>query len=161
MSPQVKTFQVLTLARMYLGRNEEFAKKHTHDWLLWEPGEWNPIAPGGTLVVTTTVPNNHALTGGLAIALEPNAQGSVSIGRELPCEVVIHDGTLSKRHLQLSHVAGAWLALDVAGKQSAWCNGKLLEPKKPVRLEPGARLQAGKVLLTFYDSAGLFERLKG
>src|SRR5439155_421577 len=100
------------------------------------------------------------LGGGLAIALEPNPEGLVSVGREPPCEVVIHDGTLSKRHLTFKQQEGqGWSVDDAAKKSSSWCNGRLID--RSTKLDSGARLQAGKVFLTFYNANGLFERLKG
>jgi hypothetical protein len=155
----MKTFQLLTLARMYIDRFEQFSKAHPHDWLLWEPGEWNPVSPDGTLVVKAAGSTNPNLGGGLAIALEPNPDGQVSVGREPPCDVVIHDGTLSKWHLTFKRATTGWTVADAAKRQSSWCNGKPID--RPLKLESGARLQAGKVFLTFYAPAGLFERLKG
>ena len=85
---------------------EMFAAEHGHDWLIWEPGSWLPPSRV-TMAGSLDKPQNPSKSGeALAIALEQSA-GTLILGREgsgpgsnEENEIVLNDGTLSKKHLQ-------------------------------------------------------------
>jgi len=140
---------------------EEFRQRFPKAWLLWEPGEWKPPRDA-------TEPALQALltpgTAGepLAFAVEPKPgapAGEIDLGRGAECQLRVFDGTLSSRHLALREEEAGWRVKDVGSKNGSWLEGNKLLAQQWVPLASGARLIAGRVLLTFYLLPELLERL--
>jgi pSer/pThr/pTyr-binding forkhead associated (FHA) protein len=86
---------------------------------------------------------------------------AVRLGRAPENDIVVDDGTLSRRHLLLRRDgAGGWTIEDAGSSNGTTVNGRRLG-RAPTRLEPGARIEAGAVRLSFYDGATLYLRLRG
>jgi hypothetical protein len=160
----VKSFLLSWLARKYAGCDlATFARERPEHWLVWEAGPWRPPHPARDTVLAGS--GAHAWSAGesLAIALEPRHAGEpeVKLGRGPDNDLVVDDATLSRSHLALARGAdGAWTVRDLGSSNGTRLGGRPVGPA-PVRLEPGAQLEAGAVRLTFYDSAGLRLRLRG
>jgi pSer/pThr/pTyr-binding forkhead associated (FHA) protein len=109
-------------------------------------------------------PGTRLLAAGesLAVALLANDGGAtVRLGRASENDLVIDDGTLSRQHLVLTRDgAGTWSVADAGSSNGSKLNGMKLG-KAPTAMEPGARIEAGAVRLTFYDSGSLYLRLRG
>src|SRR5687767_6982369 len=115
----MKSLQLLALARMYLGRMDEFSKEQPHEWLIWEPGEWTPVS-SNTVLVKTTQKTPAPGQSGLAIALDAER---LVLGRADGCEIRLRDGTLSEKHLLFEKRMGNWVVADLAMKRTSWING--------------------------------------
>lgn len=72
---------------------------------------------------------------------------------------MVDDGTLSRAHLLLRVQDGRWTVEDLRSSNGTRVDGAALDGK-PIPIEPGARIEAGSVRLTFYDAKGLYLRLR-
>jgi two-component system, NtrC family, response regulator AtoC len=71
--------------------------------------------------------------------------GSTSVvGREPPCEIVVRDASISRRHARFSIVEGAVWVEDLDSRNGTLLRGQRVER---VRLEPGDEVQVGTVRL--------------
>jgi hypothetical protein len=57
-----------------------------------------------------------------AIALPRD--GTVVIGRSRGCDVVVGEPTVSRRHLELRAIEGAWVAVDLGSTNGTWLLGR-------------------------------------
>ncbi|MBK7860284.1 MAG: FHA domain-containing protein [Archangiaceae bacterium] len=143
---------------------ETFRKAYPHDWLLWEPGSWKP--PGSTTLVgqgLSSTPANGNPTGqALALVLEPKRDGGqLTLGRGPECDIFINDGTLSQLHLVLMQAAGGgWTVRDAGSRNGSTLDGVKLLPGAPLPLKAGGKLVAAGVTFTYYDPAGMLQRLQ-
>jgi HD-GYP domain-containing protein (c-di-GMP phosphodiesterase class II) len=71
----------------------------------------------------------------------------LSIGRMPGCDVVLNDGSISRRHAEVVYTDGGWIVRDLASTNGTFLNGVRIG-KMPQRLRAGDRLQPGKVVLT-------------
>jgi FHA domain-containing protein len=159
----VKSFLLSWLTRKYSGYDlASFQRERPEDWLVWEAGPWRPPAAGRETMLAG--PGNRLVAAGesLVIALEARNGGpEVRVGRAPENDIVVDDGTLSRRHLALRRDgAGGWTVEDAGSSNGTSVNG-LRIGRAPLRLEPGMRVDAGAVRLTFYDGAALHLRLRG
>jgi hypothetical protein len=159
----VKSFLISWLAKKFAGADlQTFQKQNPSDWLVWEAGPWRP--PAARRETMASGPGTRLLAAGesLAIALEAKAGGGeVRLGRASENDLVVDDGTLSRSHLAfVRDASGAWSVRDVGSSNGTRLEGQPLG-QTPVRIESGARIEAGAVRLTFYDGAGLYLRLRG
>ena len=160
----MKSFLISWLAKRYAGGDlAAFKADHPGDWLVWEAGPWRP--PAARRETLSSGPGTRLLAAGesLAILLEPKVPGGreVRLGRSADNDLVVDDGTLSRAHLSFTKdPAGFWTARDVGSSNGSQLEGKPLL-RHPIRLESGARLEAGAVHLTFYDAGGMYLRLRG
>jgi len=153
------------LARMHRTKTpKEFAAVHPNCWLVWEPGVWKPPSKNGETLATVSVPTPPPAAGeALALALTPRTgqPGQVTLGRGASCDIEINDATLSQLHLLFMEASpNVWTVRDAGSRNGSWVDRMPLPKGVPMRLENGARIQAAQVCLTFYDAAGLFERLR-
>lgn len=161
----MRSWLLSALKKRFLNASfDQFSAEHGHDWLVWEPGSWLP--PSRVTMAGSLDKPQLPSKGGeaLAIALDQTA-GTVILGREGSGpsndekELVLNDGTLSKRHLQLEFDGYHWQVADLKSKNGTQLNGlKLTE--RPEKLSNGAQLKCGQVHLTFYVPNGMLNRLK-
>ncbi len=159
----MKSFLLSWLARKYAGADlRTFLRDRPEDWLVWEAGPWRPPSAGHETIAAR--PGARILAAGesLAIALASKDGGAdVRFGRAPENDVVVDDATLSRQHLVLRRdPAGRWSVRDPGSSNGTNLDGARLGAE-PVALEPGARIEAGAVRLTFYDGASLYVRLRG
>ncbi|HEU5217734.1 MAG TPA: FHA domain-containing protein [Gemmatimonadales bacterium] len=166
----MQSFLLSVLAQQYgPSPAEEFVAAFPDPWLLWESGTWSP-AQATTLSLTiprgttsSSTPSVQVSTGGEALAFQLRLQPGkteIVIGRAPPCELVINDATLSKRHATLIRGEWGWSLKDDGSRNGTWVSEVIIAPGRPVALPPGSRVRLGSARLLFLDSAGLHARLK-
>ncbi len=162
----MQSFLLSVLAHQY-GRAAaaDFAAVFPDPWLVWEAGNWAPAQPT-TLSVTAQgedlalfLPQDgkgEALVFHLRLA---PGKSELVIGRAPPCDLVVNDGTLSKRHATLVRGDRGWSLRDEGSRNGTWVSEVVTAPGKPVLLTSGVRLRLGTARLTFLDSLALHARL--
>ena len=68
------------------------------------------------------------------------AQGRIVVGRSRGCDVVVPEPTVSRRHLELRAIDGAWLAVDLGSSNGTWLMGRRVGR---ARVTPGDELMLG------------------
>jgi serine/threonine protein kinase len=71
-----------------------------------------------------------------------------TLGREEGCDVLLPDGSVSRRHAQIRRHDGGYLFVDRGSTTGSYVNGMSI---RDVRLKPGDRVQLGAVELVFHD----------
>ena len=138
---------------------ETFRRAHDHDWLVWEPGPWQPARAAATTLQQR--PPEAPRPGAEALAFPLPAKDPVLVGRDEACEVSIGDATVSARHLALHREAdGGWALEELGSSNGTVVEDRAAEPGRRVKLAEGARIRAGSVFLTFHRSVGLYLRAK-
>jgi len=79
------------------------------------------------------------------------AQGTIVVGRSRGCDVVMTAPTVSRHHLELRAVDGAWLAVDLGSSNGTWLLGRRVGR---ARVTPGDELVLG-------DCAVVLEAARG
>ena len=142
---------------------DDFVRERPEEWLVWEAGPWRPTYQNKDTLAHEGERNSppHGAGESLAIALEQNPKKPyLSLGRGPDNDIVIDDATLSRLHLLFTKDASGWTVRDAGSTNGTTVEGARLGPD-PVALQTGLRIVAGSVRLTFYDSGGLFLRLRG
>jgi FHA domain-containing protein/uncharacterized protein DUF1707 len=75
-----------------------------------------------------------------AAPLELPVTGTIVVGRSRGCDVVMTEPTVSRHHLELRAVDGAWLAVDLASCNGTWLLGRRISR---ARVAPGDELMLG------------------
>jgi hypothetical protein len=78
---------------------------------------------------------------GPAVRLALPEEGAVVVGRGSDCDVKVHEPTISRRHLELRALDGAWLAVDLGSTNGTWLLGQRLGR---ARVVPGDELVLGE-----------------
>lgn len=163
----MKSFLLSALGHRYAGRDAALLiSELPHQWLVWEPGAWAVPHKADQTTVFAPVPSEHPGGGGeaLVLALAPakGGTGQVTLGRSDRCDLYLNDATLSQLHLVFmrDQETGAWTVRDAGSTNGSWLGDARLLKGDPRALSSGARLQAGKVHLSFYDGADLHARLE-
>jgi hypothetical protein len=86
-------------------------------WLRWRAARTPPAAP-----------------------LELPATGTIVVGRSRGCDIVMTEPTVSRHHLELRAVDGAWLAVDLGSCNGTWLLGRRISR---ARVAPGDELMLG------------------
>jgi FHA domain/Domain of unknown function (DUF1707) len=68
------------------------------------------------------------------------AEGRIVVGRSRGCDVVMPAPTVSRRHLELRALDGAWLAVDLGSSNGTWLMGRRVGR---ARVAPGDELVLG------------------
>ena len=68
------------------------------------------------------------------------AQGTIVVGRSRGCDVVMPQPTVSRQHLELRALDGAWLAVDLGSSNGTWLTGRRVGR---ARVTPGDELVLG------------------
>ena len=159
----IRAFLESLLASQLRVKPDEWARKHPHAWLVWEPGEWKAAARNQTMVpVSAQATSKRPMTGdALCFELETPEQAArtLKVGRAPENDIAINDATVSRNHFSLSFDKKRWsITADPAGKPVTW-NGAVLPPGKRTPLSDGAKIVAGGVTLTFLEPKGFLARL--
>lgn len=160
----VRGYLISWLAKHSAGQKlEDFVRERAGDWVVWEAGPWRPTYQNRETLAHEGERGSppHGAGESLAIALEqPPKKPYVSLGRGPDNDIVIDDATLSRLHLLFTRERGGWTVRDAGSTNGTTVEGARLGPDA-VALQTGVHVVAGSVRLTFYDSAGLFLRLRG
>jgi hypothetical protein len=76
------------------------------------------------------------------------ADGAAVVGRSRGCDVVVDEPTVSRHHLELRALEGAWLAVDLGSTNGTWLLGRRLAR---MRVVPGDELQLGDCRVVLVD----------
>ncbi len=66
--------------------------------------------------------------------------GTIIVGRSRGCDVVMSEPTVSRRHLELRAIDGAWLAVDLRSSNGTWLLGRRV---RRARVRPGDEIVLG------------------
>jgi pSer/pThr/pTyr-binding forkhead associated (FHA) protein len=141
--------------------DDALRRLNAFDWLVWEPGQWRPSRANTETALGLPIGNLVQQKEGeaLVVQLAPKPdKKDITLGRA-GCDIVIDDRTLSTHHLSFSFDEHHWWVHDVGSRNGSLINGRKLGTE-PVRLTAGTRLAAAQVMLTFYTSDAMFQRLK-
>ena len=75
-----------------------------------------------------------------AARVELPAERTIVVGRSRGCDVVMAQPTVSRHHLELRGVDGAWLAVDLGSSNGTWLMGRRVGR---ARVTPGDELVLG------------------
>jgi hypothetical protein len=84
-----------------------------------------------------------------AVALP--ADGTIVVGRSRHCDVVVAEPTVSRRHLELRTVDGAWIAVDLGSTNGTWLMGRRIGR---VRVVAGDELTLGDCVVQLNEHGG-------
>jgi hypothetical protein len=160
----VRGYLISWLAKHSAGLSlEEFVRDRPEAWLVWEAGPWRPTYKASETLAHDGERRNPPHGGGesLVIALEQAPRKAyVALGRGPDSDILIDDATLSRLHLLFTSEPPGWSVRDAGSTNGTTVEGARLGPD-PLPLQAGMRILAGSVRLTYYDSGGLYLRLKG
>ncbi|GIV95757.1 MAG: hypothetical protein KatS3mg057_0414 [Herpetosiphonaceae bacterium] len=113
-----------------------------------------PTAPAGNIVATLIVEGSNA-----RIHLQADKQ-EFTIGREDPVSGIFPEvdmtphggeaGGVSRQHARLTRDGDRWLLIDLESTNYTKVNGTKLQPHTPTPIADGARLQFGRLAVTFH-----------
>lgn len=161
----MKAYLISWLARQQ-GQTSDmatFERAHPGPWLVWEAGPWRPPSQDRATQAASERRARASAGDALALVVAPRPGREplegVRLGRGADNDLVVDDGTLSRTHLLLRRSAEGWTLEDLHSSNGTQVDGARVNGA-PVALDPGAQIEAGSVRLTFYDSKGLYLRLK-
>ena len=79
------------------------------------------------------------------------ASGTIVVGRSSRCDVVVDEPTVSRRHLELRAIDGAWLAVDLGSTNGTWLMGRRVGR---ARVVAGDELTLGDCVVLLEDDGG-------
>jgi hypothetical protein len=178
----MKSFPLEELRQLLLQDDEPFHQRFDHPWLVWEAGS----ALAGNPFERTLAPEDIDLADPERSIAElesarprgdDDSEGSpcgrvmcfalddspgpqfIRVGRAEDNDVVVNDLTVSREHLVLTRdLEGVWRVESITGGIT-FCK-EPLPPSAPRPINRGDQVKLGKVTLTFYDPAGMVERLR-
>lgn len=161
----VPAYMLSVLHRQALLLKEGFVERYPNDWLIWEPGPWQPARSTIESNLETTLrPSSRAApqpaTGDalcFQLKLARGAQ-SLKVGRATTNDVVINDLTASREQFVLRFERGAWFLAGGAGalELDGAAVGALAGP-----LRSGAAISLGDVRMTLLSGHELAARAAG
>jgi hypothetical protein len=77
------------------------------------------------------------------------ATGTIVVGRSSGCDVVVADPTVSRRHLELRAIDGAWLAVDLGSCNGTWMLGRRVGR---ARVAAGDELTLGQTAIRLQEA---------
>ncbi len=98
--------------------------------------------------------------GDALVLMVPSTKPELTLGRGPSNDLVIDDATVSTSHLTLTLRGKSWAARTLSSTNGTWLGQRPLEASKEAQLSSDDQLRLGQVNLTFYDSKGLYFRLK-
>jgi FHA domain/Domain of unknown function (DUF1707) len=79
------------------------------------------------------------------------SDGTIIVGRSRGCDVVMSEPTVSRRHLELRAVDGAWLAVDLRSSNGTWLLGRRV---RRARVRPGDEIVLGDCAVVLEPAGG-------
>ena len=123
-----------------------------------------PVAPAATPAATPVAPPpagpRLVVVDSGQVLLLPTDKNEITIGREDPVSNIYPEidltphggeqGGVSRQHARLINSGGQWMLCDLNSTNYTRLDGVRLEPNKPQPLHDGAKVQFGRVALTFH-----------
>lgn len=155
-------YMLSVLHRQALLLKEGFVERYPNEWLVWEPGPWQPARSSIESNLETTLrPSSKAApqpaTGDALCFQLKLARGAqtLKVGRATTNDIVINDLTASREQFMLRAERGAWFlaggtgALELDGKPVGAVEGPL---------SSGAVISLGDVRMTLLSASELASR---
>ncbi len=151
----VPAYLTSLLVSQYRSGPEAFATRNAHPWLVWGADTWTPSSVDGNtrvLKATTAPERSTKASDALCFSLAPRRGSSVLLlGRSSSADVVVNDGTVSRRHAALTaHADGRWTVSSVTAGAVTMLDDRALFSGQEAELHDGSRLEIGNVTLWFY-----------
>jgi serine/threonine protein kinase/pSer/pThr/pTyr-binding forkhead associated (FHA) protein len=121
-----------------------------------------PTAPDATLVVSSEeiMAMKRARAADVVLhAFTPRDggdAGKLSIGRGKDCDLVLPEGSVSKRHAEVTHTLGRWLLSDLGSANGTFVNAKPVKGEEAVTLEDRQTLHFSSYRAVFLQPEALF-----
>jgi len=122
-----------------------------------------PVTPAATPAAPPPPPHagpRLVVVDGGQVLLLPTDKNEMTIGREDPVSNIYPEidltpyggeqGGVSRQHARLINSGGQWMLSDLNSTNYTRLDGVRLEPNKPQALHDGAKVQFGRVALTFH-----------
>ncbi|MBL8921886.1 MAG: FHA domain-containing protein [Myxococcaceae bacterium] len=153
-------FMLSILHRQQTLLQEDFVARYPTDWLVWEPGPWQP--PRSALqsnLEATMAPKRQESrpVGNDAICFQlkpPKDGGLIRVGRATSNDVVINDLTASREQFSLRFEKGRWFLVSPQGQLTV--DGKSVSDL--VELKSGSRVVLGDVALVVVSAEEMAAR---
>ena len=87
-----------------------------------------------------TWPRLRAVRAARGAAVPLPVEGTIVVGRSRGCDVVLPQPTVSRQHVELRALDGAWLAVDLGSSNGTWLMGRRVGR---ARVTPGDELVLG------------------
>jgi FHA domain/Domain of unknown function (DUF1707) len=79
------------------------------------------------------------------------SEGKIVVGRSRGCDVVVPEPSVSRHHLELRAIDGAWLAVDLGSSNGTWLMGRRVGR---ARVAPGDELLLGACAVVLEPARG-------
>jgi predicted amidophosphoribosyltransferase len=123
------------------------------------PAPVAPPTPGPAAAPAAAAPRFVVVEGGQELPL-PLDKAEIIVGREDPVSNIFPEvdltpfggemGGVSRQHAKLTHSGGQWMVTDLNSTNYTRLDGSRLEPNVATPINDGARLQFGRVVVTFH-----------
>lgn len=111
----------------------------------------DPVAPGAAHPVGALQASSYRLVGD-TVTLDLPGEGEFLVGREASCDLPLADATVSRQHATLIFRNGTLSIRDESSTNGTYLNGVRLEPNTEHPLQPGDKLQLGRVKFRVEES---------
>jgi hypothetical protein len=143
---------------------DAFLERYDHPWLVWNANTWAaPSADGQTRIVrppTAPSPPRELYALCLGLTFKGDAK-QITLGRSFDNDVVINDGTVSRRHAVITRTAsGGWQVQPLPDTSGTICGSRPLSDKEVGPMVDRQQLVVGGVELTFYEPKSFLEILR-
>ncbi|NTU84020.1 MAG: FHA domain-containing protein, partial [Chloroflexales bacterium] len=118
-----------------------------------------PVAPAAPRPAPATGPRLVVVDGGAVLTL-PADKAEIIVGREDPVSNIFPEvdltpfggemGGVSRQHAKITNSGGQWLITDLNSTNYTRLDGTRLEPNSAMPLHDGARVQFGRIVVTFH-----------
>jgi hypothetical protein len=156
--PAVPAYLLSLLAKRFAQTADAFTQSHPGYWVVWEPG---PTRAAGVFDPTATavgLEKSGSVGDSLAFYLKPRQP--LKLGRSSTCDLVINDATVSREHLAFEPDGEGWKVRVLSSAGATELAGAPINTGAEAPLASGGVLRTGDVMLTFWTTAGLAQRLK-
>ncbi|MBP1465206.1 FHA domain-containing protein [Candidatus Chloroploca sp. M-50] len=123
------------------------------------PAAVAPVAPPSPVAPPPLGPHFVIADGGQMLTL-PTDRAEIIVGREDPVSSIFPEidltsfggetGGVSRKHARITHKDGQWMLTDLDSTNHTRINGERLLPNVPTPLPDQAKVQFGKVVVTFH-----------
>ncbi|MFO0679900.1 MAG: sigma 54-interacting transcriptional regulator [Polyangiaceae bacterium] len=93
------------------------------------------------------------------VALPLPAFGSVVVGRESECDIVLPDPSISRRHASFHVKDGSVRLEDLGSTNGTTLRGTAMAPHGVAVIDPGSTIVLGSIVCTVHESTSLLQRL--
>ena len=152
------------LVEQHARLGDAFLERYGHPWLVWNASTWSaPSVDGHTRIIrlpTAPSPPKEMYALCLALTFKGDAK-QITLGRSNDNDVVINDGTVSRRHAVITlSASGTWQVQPLPETSGTICGSRPLSENEVGALVDGQRLVVGGVELTFYQPRSFLELLR-